>query len=59
MGLGTRPLGNTSKAQCGLDLWLLGTERGRLGLDSRTLGISLNDSNEFGVLSSKRLVRSI
>jgi hypothetical protein len=48
--LGTRPLGETSKAQCGLDLWLLGTERGRLGLDSRTLGISLIViSSEFRV----------
>jgi hypothetical protein len=36
-----------------LDPWLLGTERRRLDLDSRTLGISLSDSNEFGVLSSE------
>ena len=51
--MGARPLVETSKAARGLDLWLLGTARRRLDLDPRTLGISLNDSNAFGVLSSE------
>jgi hypothetical protein len=39
MGLGTRPLGETSKTLCGLDSWILGAKKGRLGLGARTLGV--------------------
>ncbi len=41
MDLDPRALGETSKAACRLGTWSLGTERRRLGLVSRTLGVSV------------------
>lgn len=49
MDLGPWPLGETSKASWGLGTGPLGTEKGRLGLASRILGLSL--------VSSEYLVR--
>ena len=51
--MGAGQLVETSKAASGLDPRLLGTTGKRLDLDPRTLGISLKDSNEFGVGSSE------
>jgi hypothetical protein len=51
MGLGPGPLGKSSEAACRLGFRPMGTERKRLALDARPLGVSLNNRHEFGVLS--------
>ncbi len=58
MDLGSWSLGESSEAPWRLGFRPLGTEGERLALDSRALGVSLNHSHVFGVMSleSKKLI---